>query len=76
MLYVLPDGNYGNADGLLVIDNDNFDNHFYNYLDFMSDWLRPSFVEWFADNDHNFEEKPDSSIEECLVCEVWLSDVS
>ena len=71
-LYVAFDGNYGDSEGLVVIDNDNFDEHFYNYLDFMSDWLRPDFARWFEHNDHNFQQVENSSIAECQVCEDWI----
>ena len=56
MLYVAFDGNYGDNDGMVVVDDSNFDDHFYNYLDNCSDWLRPSYAEWFADNEHDFIE--------------------
>jgi hypothetical protein len=74
MLYVAPDGNYGEAEYLVVVDDENFDEHFVGYLDHCSDWLRPSYAKWFEDNQHDFEQ---GSLEwECQVCEVWLSDVS
>ena len=75
MLYVAPDGNYGEAEYLVVVDNESFDEHFYNYLDHCSDWLRPSFAKWFEENDHDFTQA-DNLEWECQVCEVWLSDVS
>ena len=71
MLYVAPDGNYGNAEGLVQVDNESFDEHFYNYLDDCEDWLRPSFAEWFGDNDHDFEKADDLSWA-CSVCEDWI----
>lgn len=73
MLYVAPDGNYGEAEDLVIVDNESFDEHFYGYLDTCSDWLRPSYAEWFADNDHDFLES--ESIQwECETCEDWISD--
>jgi hypothetical protein len=72
MLYVSPDGNYGNADGLVIVD-DNVDNHLFNYLDDVSDWIRPDYVQWFADNDHQFEEEQGMEFA-CAVCEEWIND--
>ena len=71
MLYVAPDGNYGNADGLVTVDDDGFDDHFYGYLDECNDWLRPSYAEWFADNQHELAE--DTTIEDgCAECDDWI----
>jgi hypothetical protein len=74
MLYVAFDGSYGDSEGMVVVDNESFDEHFYNYLDSCADWIRPSFAKWFEDNQHDFEQ---GRLEwECQVCEDWLSDVS
>lgn len=71
MLYVAFDGSYGDAEGLVVINNESFDEHFYNYLDYLSDWLRPSYAEWFSQNDHSFL-RGDRNFE-CYVCEDYLT---
>lgn len=71
MLYVAPDGNYGDSEGMVVVDESNFDDHFFNYLDYCSDWHRPSFAEWFADNEHEFVQTDEKW--ECEECETYLS---
>jgi len=71
MLYVAPDGNYGEAEYLVVVDNESFDEHFYGYLDTCADWLRPSFAKWFEENDHDFTQA-DNLEWACSVCEEWL----
>jgi len=74
MLYVAFDGNYGDSDGMVVVDNDDFDDHFYQYLDYCSDWQRPSFAEWFEKNNH--ELVPENGVEwSCDTCEDWINDV-
>lgn len=71
MLYVAPDGNYGEAEYLVVVDDSDFDDHFVGYLDECSDYLRPSFAKWFEDNQHDFAPSP--SIEwACLECDEWF----
>ena len=71
MLYVAFDGNYGDSEGMAVVDNENFDDHFYNYLDDCSDWNRPSFALWFESNEHDFTPSP--SVEwACSVCDKWF----
>jgi hypothetical protein len=68
--YVSPNGDYGDATGLVVIDVQDFDDHFFGYLDQSSDWLRPSYAEWFEDNQHDFEQ---GSLEwACSVCDEWF----
>jgi hypothetical protein len=67
--YVSPNGDYGDATGLVVIDVQDFDDHFFGYLDEQSDWLRPSYAEWFEDNPHELE----TDIEDgCDVCKDWI----
>jgi hypothetical protein len=68
--YVSPNGDYGDATGLVVIDVQDFDDHFFGYLDQSSDWLRPSYAEWFEDNQHDFEQ---GSLEwACSICDEWF----
>ncbi len=70
-LYVAPDGNYGDSEGMVVIDNESFDEHFYNYLDAITDWLRPDYAVWFRENDHDFQ-KEEGLDWACSVCEHWF----
>jgi hypothetical protein len=71
MLFVAFDGSYGDSEGMAVVDNENFDDHFYNYLDDCSDWNRPSFALWFESNEHDFTPSP--SVEwACSVCDKWF----
>ena len=72
MLYVAFDGSYGDSEGMVVVDNDNFDEHFYEYLDGVSEWLRPSYAQRFESNDHNFIQG--NKEWECEECEQWLKD--
>jgi hypothetical protein len=74
MLYVSPDGNYGDADGLVQVDNESFDEHFYGYLDGLSDWMRPDYAVWFSENDHDFEKMAYSEYD-CEVCEEWITQM-
>jgi hypothetical protein len=75
LMYVAFDGNYGDDEGLVVVDSSNFDDHFYGYLDDCSDWLRPSYAEWFSGNEHEFEAY-DKDEYSCLTCDQWLDEVS
>jgi hypothetical protein len=71
MLYVAFDGSYGDSEGMAIVDNDTFDDHFYNYLDECSDWLRPSFAKWYESNIHDFTQAKNLEWA-CSVCEEWL----
>jgi hypothetical protein len=73
MLYIAADGNYGNAENIAIVNNESFDEHFYDYLENLSDYMKVSYAEWFADNSHDLEQNPDSAIEECLECEDWIA---
>jgi len=74
MLYVAEDGNYGDSTGLVIVDNESLDEHFYNYLEYCSDWLRAGYAEWFSENDHDFMES-EGLHAECIICEEWINDI-
>jgi hypothetical protein len=74
MLYISESGDYGDSEGLVIVDNDSFDEHFYGYLDNCSDWLRGSYAEWFEKNDHDFLEGESGIQWECQTCEDWIED--
>lgn len=50
--YFSPDGNWGGADGLVVVDANGLDDHFTEYVDAISDYDRPEWAEWFVENNH------------------------
>jgi hypothetical protein len=50
--YFATDGNWGGADGLVVVSDDGLDEHFTEYVDSISEYDRPEWAEWFAKNDH------------------------
>jgi hypothetical protein len=71
-LYVSPDGNYGDKEGMVFVNTESFDEHFWIYLEYISDWMRPSYAEWFADNDHDLDQDPTTVIPTCLECDDWI----
>ena len=42
MMYFAKDGNYGEADGLVIIDTRLWNEDDWNTLEFASDWERPA----------------------------------
>lgn len=51
--YFADDGNYGNAEGLLIVDGDKVDEHFGDsVIDFTTDNTRLDFARWFVANNH------------------------
>jgi hypothetical protein len=72
-LYVAPDGNYGDSEDIVIVNNESFDEHFYGYLDNSTDWLRPLYASWFEQNDHDFEQSEDLPWA-CSICEKYLEE--
>jgi hypothetical protein len=72
MLYIAKDGNYGEAENLVIVNNESFDEHFYQYLEYCSDSIRSEFAKWFEANDHDFHEGDNSLPWECKVCEKYF----
>jgi hypothetical protein len=72
-LYVAPDGNYGDSEDIVIVNNESFDEHFYGYLDNATDWLRPLYASWFEQNDHDFEQSEDLPWA-CAICEKYLEE--
>jgi hypothetical protein len=68
--YFAEDGNFGDADNILLVDDDNLDAHFWEGLDWSSDNDRLSFAKWFAGNDHETDNAGDQT--SCSLCDTQL----
>ena len=64
--YFSPDGNWGGADGLVVVSDNGLDEHFVEYVDAISDYDRPEWAKWFAKNNHT---QSDSGYGNCDYCD-------
>jgi hypothetical protein len=67
--YFALDGNYGDADGLLVIDTTDWTEAMDDEISCASDNHRAGLAEHFQEADHNFE----AGI--CMTCELSKDDL-
>jgi hypothetical protein len=75
--YFADDGNWGDASGLIVIEEGSVENHFWEIVDNCHDNDRNSFAFWFKNNDHDPEETTEQygfSGGVCAVCDNWEND--
>jgi hypothetical protein len=68
--YFAEDGNFGDADNILLVDDATLDNHFWEGLDWSSDSDRLLFAKWFADNNHATDNS--GSETSCSLCDTQL----
>jgi hypothetical protein len=72
--YFADDGNWGDASGLLIIETEMVDKHFWEVLESTTDHDRNSFAAWFKSNDHDQEDTSNQygfSGGVCLTCDHW-----
>lgn len=68
--YFASDGNWGGADGLVVVDASKLDEHFIDYADAIGEYSRAEWAEWFVKNNHP-EPTDFDSVGECHYCENY-----
>lgn len=68
--YFAEDGNWGDHTNLVVIDEDEIDEHFWASIEYTTDSERSKFAEWFKNNEHDLQ--PNSNGEfGCDLCDKW-----
>jgi hypothetical protein len=68
--YFAEDGNWGDHTNLVVIDEDETNEHFWESIECTTDTERSKFAEWFKNNDHELQ--PNSNDEfGCDLCDKW-----
>lgn len=68
--YFAEDGNWGDANGLSIVDTDNLDDHFIEQVDHIREYYRAEWADWFTRNNHAFKDNgEDYGI--CVYCELF-----
>jgi len=73
-MYFAEDGNWGGAEGIVLVDVEDWDSHQIEYVDAVSDWLRPAYAKWAGKNVHEFDANPSNEYE-CVVCEQGIDSL-
>jgi hypothetical protein len=69
--YFAEDGNFGDANDILLVDDENLDVHFWEGLDWSADSDRLTFAKWFAGNNHKTDSKGTQT--SCSLCDSKIS---
>lgn len=66
--YFSPDGSYGSAYELVIIDTDGLDDHFETQFDNIHENYRSAWAYWFTENNHKFVDNgEDGGV--CFYCQ-------
>jgi len=68
--YFAEDGNWGDHTNLVVIDEDETSEHFWESINNTTDNERSAFAGWFKNNDHDLESNFDGYFG-CSICDKW-----
>jgi hypothetical protein len=69
LMYFAGDGSYGDASDLVIINVQELDGHFDDFLEEVNEWQRPDFMRWYVDN-QGHDQYP-HTYTACQVCEHW-----
>lgn len=69
LMYFAGDGSYGDASDVVIINVQELDGHFSDFLDEVNEWQRPDFMRWYVENQTHDQEP--HTYTACQVCEHW-----
>ena len=70
LMYFAGDGSYGDASDLVIVNVQELDGHFADFLDEVNEWQRPDFMRWYVENQTHDQLPQDSA---CEICNLWES---
>jgi len=70
LLYFAGDGSWGDASDLVIINAEELDGHFTEFVDELHDYQRPDYVRWYVENQTHDQLPQDSA---CEICNLWES---
>lgn len=69
-MYFAGDGSWGDASDVAIINVQELDGHFTEFLDELHDYQIPDFMRWYVENQTHDQWEGDSA---CEVCNLWQS---
>jgi hypothetical protein len=69
-MYFAGDGSWGDASDVVIVNVQELDGHFSEFIEELSDWQIPDFMRWYVDNQTHDQWAGDSA---CEVCDRWQS---
>ena len=70
LLYVAGDGSWGEASDLVIVNVEELDGHYAEFIDELHDYQRPDFMRWYVENQSHDQMEGDTA---CQICELWES---
>jgi hypothetical protein len=68
LMYFAGDGSWGETEDLLVMNVEELDSHFTEFLEYMNEYLRPDFMRWYVDNQGHDKLRGQMP---CDICDNW-----
>jgi hypothetical protein len=69
-MYFAGDGSWGDASDVVIVNVEELDGHFAEFIDELSDYQRPDFMRWYVENQTHDQLPQDSA---CEICNLWES---
>lgn len=69
-MYFAGDGSWGDASDVAIINVQELDGHFTEFLDELHDYQIPDFMRWYVENQTHDQWEGNSA---CEVCNLWQS---
>lgn len=69
-MYFAGDGSYGDASDVVIVNVEELDGHFSEFIDELSDYQVPDFMRWYVENQTHDQME---GMTACDICELWQS---
>ncbi len=70
LMFFAGDGSWGDASDVAIINVEELDGHFSEFIDELHDYQRPDYMRWYVDNQTHDQFPQDSA---CEICNLWES---
>ena len=67
-MYFAGDGSWGDASDVVIVNVQELDGHFAEFLDELHDYQIPDFMRWYVDNQTHDQTEGDTA---CDICYAW-----
>jgi len=73
-MFFAGEGSWGDASDVVIINVQELDGHFADFIEEVNEWQRPEFMRWYVDN-QTHDQQP-HSYTACRVCELWNEEMT
>jgi len=69
-MFFAGDGSWGDASDIVIVNVEELDGHFVEFMEELRDYQRPDFMRWYVENQTHDQMESNTA---CDVCERWES---